>query len=250
MSNYIINTNSQQITFLDNRFYSTEEGVNVPSVTTILQAYPKDAHFYSWLKQVGEEADTIRDEAGRRGSIVHSLTERYDAGEEVNLLDNSGNIGFKLMEWTMFERYVEFRQNYQFDVIHSEYNIVSPKLGYAGTIDRVIQMDGLNILVDIKTSNTVYDHYWCQLAAYKKLMEEQYQSINVVDRVAILWLNAKTRTAGKKDQIQGPGWQLIIRDIDQEYNDYELFECTQKLWVAQNADMQPKLKSYSLTHKL
>ena len=250
MSTYFIDTNTKQITFTDNRFYSTEDGVNVPSVTTILQAYPKDAHFYSWLKQVGEDADTIRDEAGRRGSIVHSLTEQYDAGEEVNLLDNGGNIGYKLQEWSMFERYVEFRNNHPLDIIHSEFNIISPKLGFAGTIDRIIQINGENILVDIKTSNTVYDYYWLQLAAYKKLMQEHYQSFNVVDKVAVLWLNAKTRTAGKKDQIQGAGWQLIIRDQAEEANDWELFQCTHKLWLAQNRQMQPRLKSYSLTHKL
>lgn len=250
MSNYIIDTNTKQITFLDNRFYSTEEGHSVPSVTTILQAYPKDAHFYSWLKQVGEEADAIRDEAGRRGSIVHSLTERYDAGEEINLLDNGGNIGFKLSEWTMFERYVDFRTNHPIDIIHSEFNVINGKLGYAGTIDRIMQINGENILVDIKTSNTIYDHYWLQLAAYKKLMQEHYHSINVVDKVAILWLNAKTRTRGKGDVIQGNGWQLIVRDTEQEAYDYELFEATQKLWLAQNGDMQPKMKSYSLTHKL
>ena len=250
MSTYIIDTNAKQITFTDNRFYTSEDDQFVPSVTTILQAYPKDAHFYSWLKQVGEEADAIRDEAGRRGSIVHSLTERYDAGEEIGLLDNGGNIGYKLAEWNMFEKYVDFRKNNQFDVIHSEFNIISPKLGFAGTIDRIIQINGENILVDIKTSNQVYDHYWLQLAAYKKLMQEHYHSINVVDRVAILWLNSKTRTRGKDGQIQGPGWQLIIRDKGMEDYDYELFEATHKLWNAQNGDMQPRLKSYSLTHKL
>lgn len=250
MSNYFIDTNTRQITFTDNRFYTTDDNKFIPSVTTILQAYPKDAHFYSWLKQVGEDADAIRDEAGRRGSIVHSLTEQFDAGMEVNLLDNSGNIGFKLGEWAMFERYVEFRRNFEADIIHSEWNLISDKLGFAGTIDRVITIDGVNYLLDIKTSNTVYDYYWLQLAAYRKLLEEHYGSVNIVDKVAVLWLNAKTRTAGKKDQIQGPGWQMIIRDQAEEANDWELFQCTHKLWQAQNGQMQPKLKQYSITHKL
>ena len=250
MNNYFIDNNTNQITFTDNRFYSEADKPSVPSVTTILQAYPKDAHFFQWLKQVGDEADIIRDEAGRRGSIVHSMTERYDAGEEINLLENGGNIGYKLSEWAMFERYVDFRNNCEFDVIYSEFNMISQKLGYAGTIDRVIQMNGKNILIDIKTSNTVYDHYWLQLAAYKRLMLELHYSIDTIDNVAILWLNAKTRTAGKKDQIQGPGWQLIVRDPMEEANDYELFNCTHKLWLAQNGQMQPKLKSYSITHKL
>jgi len=250
MSNFFIDTNQRQITFTDNRFYTAESGAFIPSVTTILQAYPKDAHFFQWLKQVGEEADTIKDEAGRRGSIVHSLTERYDAGEEINLLDNGGNINFKMSEWTMFERYVEYRQQVEQEIMFSEINFISEQLGYAGTVDRIAQINGKNYLIDIKTSNTIYDHYWLQLAAYNELIKEAYKSINVIDHVAILWLNAKTRTAGKNGAIQGAGWQLIIREDAERANDLKLFNATKLLWDAQNRDMKPRIKTYSLTHKL
>lgn len=250
MSNYFIDTNTKQITFTDNRFYTAESGSFIPSVTTILQAYPKDAHFFQWLKQVGNDADTIRDEAGRRGSIVHSLTERYDAGEEINLLDNGGNINFKMSEWTMFERYVEYRKQVQQDIMFSEINFISETLGYAGTVDRIVNINGKTYLIDIKTSNTIYDHYWCQLAAYNELIKEAYQSKHVIDHVAVLWLNAKTRTAGKNGAIQGAGWQLIVREDSECENDLKLFNATKLLWDAQNSDMKPNNKSYSLTHKL
>jgi hypothetical protein len=250
MSSYFIDTNTKQITFTDNRFYTTESNKFVPSVTTVLQAYPKDAHFYSWIKQVGEDADTIRDEAGRRGSIVHSLTERYDAGEEVNLLDNGGNINFKMSEWTMFERYVEYRQQVQQEIMFSEINFISEALGYAGTVDRIVNINGKTYLIDIKTSNSIYDYYWLQLAAYNELIKEAYQSKHVIDHVAVLWLNAKTRTAGKNGAIQGPGWQLIVREDSERENDLKLFNATKLLWDAQNSDMKPRIKTYSLTHKL
>ena len=250
MSTFFIDTNSKQITFTDNRFYRTEDGGSVPSVTTILQAYPKDAHFFQWLKQMGEEADTIRDEAGRRGSIVHSLTERYDAGEEITLLTQSGEIGYKLNEWAMFERYVDFRNCHQFEIIHNEFNIISTKLGFAGTIDRVITLNGKNYLIDIKTSNAVHEFYWLQLQAYKRLLWEYYDSDKVVDGVAILWLNAKTRTYGKSDAIQGPGWQLLIRDKAEESQDWELFKATQLLWSAQNQNIKPRELTYKLSHKI
>lgn len=246
MSSYFINTNTKQITFTDNRFYSTENGAHVPSVTTILQAYPKDAHFYQWLKQVGEDADTIRDEAGRRGSIVHKLTEEYDAGMEINLLNTDGNIGFKLSEWSMFERYVQFRKSHDFKVLLSEVNIVDPKLGYAGTVDRVIEYNGKNILVDIKTSNAIHDQYWLQLAAYAELIKKNIKKLRI-DNVAILWLNAKTRT---DKQFQGIGWQLVVRDNAERANDLDLFKATQKLWKAQNKTLQPKSLQYTITHKL
>jgi hypothetical protein len=250
MSTYFIDTNSKQITFTDNRFYRTENGRSVPSVTTILQAYPKDAHFFQWLKQVGEEADNIRDEAGRRGSIVHTLTERYDAGEEITILNPSGEIGYKLNEWAMFERYVDFRNCHPLEIIHSEFNVISEKLNFAGTIDRVITLNGKNYLIDIKTSNAVHEFYWLQLQAYKRLLWEYYDSDKVVDGVAILWLNAKTRTYGKADAIQGPGWQLLIRDKAEESQDWELFKATQLLWSAQNQNLKPRELTYKLAHKI
>lgn len=250
MSNYYIDTNSKQITFTDNRFYRTSDGGSVPSVTTILQAYPKDAHFFQWLKQVGEEADTIRDEAGRRGSLVHSLTEKYDAGEEITLLTQSGEIGYKLSDWAMFERYVDFRDKHKFEILHNEFNIINQGLGYAGTIDRVIELNGKKYLIDIKTSNAVHEFYWLQLAAYYRLLSAHYQSYHCVDGVAILWLNAKTRTYGKGDAIQGPGWQLIFRDQDERKKDFDLFNATHLLWSAQNQNTKPRELTYKLAHKI
>lgn len=238
-----------QLTFLDNRFYITESGDFVPSVTTYLEAYPKNAQFYEWLKRVGDDADEIRDEAGRRGSIVHGLTERYDNGEEVTLLDENGNIGYKLGEWAMFERYVEFRTAHPSLIIHNELNLVSEKYRMGGTLDRVMQINGRTFIVDIKTSNIVHPHYWLQLEAYYMMLHE-VQGIDV-DGVAILWLNAKTRTEGKKGAIQGKGWQLLIQDNTEERaKNWSRFLACQQLWLAENEDQKPRQLSYSITHKL
>ena len=73
--NYSIDIPNNQIIFLDTRYYRTQEGDYEPSVTTYLEAYPKSAQFYEWLKSAGKDADEIRDEAGRKGSNVHELTE-------------------------------------------------------------------------------------------------------------------------------------------------------------------------------
>ena len=248
--NYTIDTHSKQITFLDNRFYQTESGNYVPSVTTIGDAYPKGPEYFAWLKKVGEDSDTIRDEAGRRGSIVHELTEKYDNGEEISLLSDTGRIGFKLSEWAMFERYVDFRSRFELEILMSEFNIINENLGYAGTLDRVVKMNDKKILLDIKTSNAIYPFYWLQLAAYKKLYESIGLESGGIDEVAILWLNAKTRTNGSKGAIQGIGWQLVNRDADLMQRDIEMFEATHKLWLAENGTMQPKKLQYQLTHKL
>ena len=236
---------NKQLTFLDSRFYQTDDGGFVPSVTTILEAYPKGAAYFNWLKEAGKDADEIRDEAGRRGSVVHKLTELYDEGQEVNLINSNGTIDYKLNEWAMFERYVEFRRRFQFVTDCIEINIISKELGYAGTIDRVINMNEERILLDIKTSNAIYPSYWLQLAAYRNLL---FGMGAQVDKVAILWLNAKTRTEGKKGDIQGIGWQLITKEDTMQ--DYQLFKATHQLWLAENQTSKPKQLTYQISYKL
>jgi len=102
------------------------------------------------------------------------------------------------------------------------------------------------MILDIKTSNQSYDHYWLQLAAYRRLFE--IESGQRVDAVGIVWLNAKTRTNGSKGAIQGEGWQLLTKEDTS--HDLELYEATKMLWKAQNGSLTPKNITYNLTHKI
>lgn len=249
---------SNRIQFLDSRFYQAGPGVYVPSVTTILEAYPKGAQYAEWLKKHGEDADAIRDEAGRRGSVVHSLTEDFDRGNALHLMDADGGPRYKLMEWAMLERYVEFRRRYKdCTTIHAiELNMASADLGYAGTLDRLMTIDGTTYLLDIKTSGAVQNAYWLQQAAYHELLihtgliarlfpEGEVPEI----KLGILWLNAKTRTDGKNGAIQGRGWQLLT----QERPTAELlrvFNATRRLWLTEHAHETPKMTTYELSHQL
>jgi hypothetical protein len=246
MNNFIINNNKGRIEFLDNRFYLTEDGGYVPSVTTILEAFPKDAAYFKWIKEVGSDADAIRDEAGRRGSVVHQLTEEYDAGQEVSFIGQDAP-KFKMLEWAMFERYVDFTETHKPEIVMMEQNFASPELGYAGTIDRIIKLNDKKILMDIKTSNNLHHSYWLQLAAYFKLLLTC--TAHGVDEVGILWLNAKTRTTGKGGAIQGIGWQLITKSVEDIMDDLAAFYHTKSLWEALNKDIKPKQTSYQLKHK-
>lgn len=92
----------------------------------------------------------------------------------------------------------------------NELNLIFSSMRMGGTIDRVMQVNGQLLLIDIKTANSLYPHYWLQLAAYEKLLK--YKFDQTVDGIAILWLNTKTRTNGKGDVIQGKGWQLSIEN--------------------------------------
>ena len=75
------------------------------------------------------------------------------------------------------------------------------------------------------------------------------RSIGVeVDSVAILWLNAKTRTDGKDGKVQGIGWQLVTKTDTKK--DWKLFQATQELWRAENEDLKPRMNSYKLSYQL
>jgi len=242
---YKIDTENNRIELLDNRFYEFN-GQLYPSVTTILDAYPKGPAFYEWLKIAGDKADEIRDQFGKRGSVVHNLTEQYDNGFPVSLMSDNGPL-YTSLEWAMFERYIEFSTRFKADILGIELNYASEVLRFGGTLDRVIKLNGKLILIDIKTSNYLHNHFWLQMAAYVKLFEEK-NSGQKIDQIAILWLNAKTRTEGKKDDIQGIGWQLKFgeKSID-EY--YELFQAVHKLWLIEFGSLKPKNQIYQLKHQ-
>jgi hypothetical protein len=246
MRNYQIDAPSNRLTFTDLRFYYDNEAPGwFPSSTTVLEAYPKTAQFYEWLKANGDQADTIRDDAGRDGSAVHGLTEAYDNGDTVSCITADGEVRYSTRVWAMFERYVDFVRRFNPEIIENEFSTVDAELGYGGTIDRIIDLDGRRLVLDIKTSGSIHDHYWLQTTSYLKLYEKK-RGVKL-DGTCILWLNAKTRTEGKKGAIQGIGWQLIFPDqtIDHYWG---LFQHTKALWDEINKDYKPRNLTYSLSH--
>jgi hypothetical protein len=251
MSKIMFDMSRKQVTMLDSRWYFDEKGNHVPSVTSILNAFPKTAEFYEWLKKYGKESDDIRDAAGQRGSTVHDLTERYDAGEEVSLLGDNGGIRYSMQEWSCFEKYIAFSNKCHPVILLNEETFVSNELGFGGTIDRIMTIGATNYLVDIKTSSSIWESYWLQLAAYRKLYEFCMRGAPTIKihGVAVLHLNAKTRTEGKNGAIQGEGWQLSVRDEKQAHLDWELFCHTQILWNHMNMNMKPKNITYQLSHQ-
>ncbi len=232
--NQVYVQDNDKVTWLDQRYYFDKDDNYAPSVTTILSAFPKTPQFYEWLKSVGKDANDIRDAAGEVGTKIHAATEGYDNGAEL-LWDDSL---YNLEEWQLLCKYHDFRTRYAFNLIANEKSYMSRELAYGGTIDRIFEYEGHRYLIDIKTSNSVYDHFWLQLAAYQRLWNE-FNPEMPVDKIAILHLKSMTRTEGKGDAIQGHGWKLHEPEkSSRDYYDY--FQATYKLWKVQNPDAKPK----------
>ena len=254
--NFFVDHEANRIAFLDSRFYRCADGSFVPSVTTILEAYPKGAQYYEWLKKHGQDADEIRDEAGRRGSVVHEATEVLDLGGKLDLMDADGSPRYKLSEWAMIGRYVEFRRRFPATMHAVETKLADAGAGFAGTLDRLMTIDGITYLVDIKTSGSIWDSYWLQQAAYHELLHttgaiaQMFPDGEVPEvKLAILWLNAKTRSEGRGGAIQGPGWQMVMQPEETPVL-LDRFQKTRALWMAENVNAMPKTTEYELTLQL
>jgi hypothetical protein len=222
----------KRIDFLDRRVYKRSDGVYYPSVTTILQYMPKNHFFENWLKDVGHNADLIRNKAGKEG---------------VSWMDNYGKAKYSQIVWEMILKFHEFWTLAKPKLISTEEFVFSDEYQYAGTADLLVEMEGKTILIDIKTSNALHKTYHLQLAAYAKAIEEK-KGIKV-DGTSILWLKSYTKGHSKKKGVwQGKGWQL--KEINEIHKNFDLFMTIYKLYNLENPTVEPIYNSYPTTLKI
>ena len=84
---------NKQINVLDQRFYRRNEEY-YPSVSSILNYFPKNQFFHSWLKDVGHNSDIIASRAAAEGTQVHNAVEAFLNGNEINWLDEFGTVQY------------------------------------------------------------------------------------------------------------------------------------------------------------
>lgn len=265
------NPEIQQINFLDERFYTINGEDFYPSVTTVLQVWPKGAQFEKWLKEKGSEADTIRDEAGESGSKVHdgidtllkgnplkwTFTktkldwdeyEKLRKGEQFDHLISYEEVPlYTYEEWVMILKFAEFWGQANPTLIANEFKIISITHRVGGTIDLVCMINGERWLIDIKTSNSIHDTHELQIATYAVMYNEQNPEAPI-HRTGILWLKALTRGADSKGKaIQGKGWQL--KEFGRHYTEaFELYKSARIIWDQLNPNYKPK--NYILPDRL
>jgi len=102
-----ISDDHKQITLPDSRYYR-RNGEYYPSITYVLNCYPKGKYFQDWLKKVGHSADWIVKKASEEGTKVHEMIEEYFTGTELTYLNDSGYPKMDPNVWQMFLRFVDF----------------------------------------------------------------------------------------------------------------------------------------------
>jgi len=256
MKKLLIDTESKQVNFLDNRFYTNDNGVTYfPSVTEILSVYPKGIGFDSWLKNVGHNSERIVQEAADFGSKVHDLTERIHKNNELEWLDKEGEPKFDIEIWKSVLRYADFWNKLKPELIANEMMLVSPALRYGGTLDRIVKINGKRFLIDIKTSNYIHTTHELQLSAYAVLWNLLNPN-EPIDHIGILWLKAQVRTdkidhekAIYQGVSEGGAWQL--KTFEKHYKEtFEVFLCTQKIWDLEHPNYRPANEVYPTEIKI
>ena len=233
-----ISEDAKQITMPDSRYYR-RNGKYYPSITYVLQYYPKGKFFEDWLKKVGYASEHIVRKAGEQGTETHEMIEDYLNGKELNFLSTSGYPQYNPDVWQMFLRFVDFWETYKPKLIETEVHLFSDEIKVAGTCDMVceIEIDGKTELwiIDFKTSNHLQTTYDLQTAIYGKCYEECFGK--KADRYGVLWLKSSKRKAAE-GKIQGKGWEMYESSRTQEEN-IDIFMTVKKLFDLENPKHSP-----------
>ena len=154
------------------RQYRTPEGINLPSITTVLSILSRES-IAKWRARVGhEEANRISHRASSRGTRVHEIVEKYINNEE-NFKD--GYTPDIISSFTDLKPILDARIG---RVYAQEAPLYSNHLGVAGRVDCVADFDGKLSIIDFKTSMRPkrYDYvtnYFMQETAYAIMWEER-----------------------------------------------------------------------------
>lgn len=236
---------NKQVNVLDQRFYRRDKKY-YPSVSSILNFFPKNAFFHSWLKDVGHNSDIIAQKSAKEGTQVHDAAEKLILGEEIVWMKEDGTVRYSLDVWKMILKFADFWKQQKPELVATEYHLFSDVYEYAGTTDIICRMNGKLWLLDIKTSNSVHTSHFLQLAAYAKAWNETHDEH--IEGCGILWLKSSARSEGKKGKIQGRGWELkVLEDID---TNFDMFLKVYDIYKLENPDAKPSTETLPISIKV
>ena len=219
-----------QITTCDERWYQRlEDNKFFPSVTWIASSYPKGKQFWKWLADKGwDESQAIKVAAGIKGYKIHSGIELLTRGQTIQFNDPLLNTETGLPEevtvdeWTALMSFVDWWNVTKPTLIATEEAYYNDEVGYAGTVDMRVLIDGEPWVIDLKSGQTVWPEYELQLSAYRYFPECKDH------KTAILQVGYR---ANKR------GWKFT--EVEDKFG---LFLAAYAIWENENPAAKPKQK--------
>lgn len=252
-----------QVTIADERWYlkSIENATTgipefkaVPSLTWIAQSYPKGIGYYKWLAEHGwDEAETIKTQAGDKGSKVHEAIADIIQGKEVRIDSKYLNRTSEQLEELTLEEcdailsykkwYADTEKEYIIEVITWENSMFSDKENFAGTVDFIVKLthretkEEVYWVIDFKTSQFIWASHEIQINGYKTMLvngEHEIESLKDVKefKMAILQVGYRKNKAGYKF--------TEIEDAP------ALLQASKVIWKNEHGNEQPTKKDYPI----
>jgi genome maintenance exonuclease 1 len=157
----------------DGRRYLTPDGNKYPSVTTVLGSTSDKSGLDDWKARIGEEAAYQEmKRAGRRGTGMHDLCERYIRNQNIDLRREMP------VPAQLFSQVRPKLKEHVNNVRGIELPLYSDYLKIAGTADLIAEWDGKLAIIDYKSSNKNKEaswitDYWLQCSIYAICFEER-----------------------------------------------------------------------------
>jgi genome maintenance exonuclease 1 len=163
----------QQVYVNGKRHYCVD-GKTYPSVTTVLSTLGKEK-LDEWRARVGEEqAAIISRKAANRGTAMHKLCEDYVS----NTPDMSLVVASAMPNITQLFKQIQPILDTRLDLVYNmESCLASHRLKTAGRADLLCQFDGINSILDYKSSDKPkkeewIENYFIQCATYSQCVYE------------------------------------------------------------------------------
>lgn len=151
------------------RIYKTPVG-DLPSVTTVLGNYYDKSGLEKWRESLGhEKADKISNDCARNGTMLHGVMEKFLLNQDYSKANSIDRMRFQSVK-----RKLEANIKAVYGV---EYPLFSKKLKTAGKTDSIINWNGYNTVLDLKTtrkykSEKWIESYFTQTTAYSMMINE------------------------------------------------------------------------------
>ncbi len=159
--------------------YFTKDGTKVPGTTTVIGRFKESGALIYWAYNRGKnglELYESRDKAAEIGTLVHDMVERFIRGEDpLSAITTPLNDADTKAVNGAYSAFQEWFDSNKFEVTHQEIQLVSETHKYGGTPDAIARdSKGRLILLDWKTSDSVYMDHLVQLGAYRMLWNENH----------------------------------------------------------------------------
>ncbi|MDB4339507.1 PD-(D/E)XK nuclease family protein [bacterium] len=198
------------------RTYVTPDGSRYPSITTVLSILSEEA-IAKWRKRVGEEeANRVGQRASGRGTLVHSIIERYLLNEDTTDFLPHIRQSLENVRPILDERLGK--------IFGLEVPLYSTHLGLAGRVDCVAEFDGVPSIIDFKTSKRVkkkenISNYFAQMSGYAVMWEERTGK-PITNTVIIMDVDDNEPLVFKEHR---DNYTKLLIDTKKEYDRRKLF---------------------------